>query len=147
MTREEMIALARDAAARHDLPAELVCAVVEQESAWDPYALRYEPAFYDRYVFPMALKRALSETEARGRAFSWGLMQTMGEVAREFGYAARFLSALCEPAASLEIGCKILAHKLAVNQGHTERALLAWNGGGKLEYSAQVLARVQNYTI
>ena len=140
-----MIALARDAAARRNLPAELVCAVVEQESAWDPYALRYEPAFYDRYVYPMALKRALSETEARGRAFSWGLMQTMGEVAREFGYAAHYLSALCEPAASLEIGCKILAHKLAVNQGNIELALLAWNGGGNHDYPAQVLARVQHY--
>ena len=145
MTREEMIALARDTAARHDLPAELVCAVVEQESGWDPYALRYEAAFYDRYVYPMALKRALSETEARGRAFSWGLMQTMGEVAREFGFSARFLSALCAPEASLEVGCKVLAHKLAVNQGNVERALLAWNGGGNPKYPAEVLARLGHY--
>lgn len=142
-----MIAMARAAAARHDLPPELVCAVVEQESAWDPYAIRYEPAFYDRYVYPMALKRALSETEARGRAFSWGLMQTMGEVAREFGFSSRFLSALCDAQASLELGCKVLAHKLAVNQGNVERALLAWNGGGNLEYPAEVLSRLEHYKI
>jgi soluble lytic murein transglycosylase-like protein len=145
MTREEMIALAKATAARHDLPSELVCAVVEQESDWEPSAIRYEPAFYDRYVYPMALKRAISETEARARAFSWGLMQTMGEVGREFGFTGKFLSALCEPQTGLEIGCKVLAHKLAVNQGNVAQALLAWNGGGNPEYPAQVLARVERY--
>ena len=145
MTREELIALAWDAAARHELPPELVCAVIEQESDWDANAIRYEPAFYDRYVYPMSLKRAISETEGRARAFSWGLMQTMGEVAREFGFAGKFLSALCEPATGLEIGCKVLAHKLAVNQGNVAHALLAWNGGGNPEYPAQVLVRVEKY--
>ena len=145
MTREELIALAWDAAARHELPPELVCAVIEQESDWDANAIRYEPAFYDRYVYPMSLKRAISETEGRARAFSWGLMQTMGEVAREFGFAGKCLSALCEPATGLEIGCKVLAHKLAVNQGNVAHALLAWNGGGNPEYPAQVLVRVEKY--
>ena len=145
MTQEEMIALAKDSAARHDLSPELVCAVVEQESDWEPSAIRYEPAFYDRYVYPMSLKRAISETEARARAFSWGLMQTMGEVGREFGFAGKYLSALCEPQAGLEIGCKVLAHKLAVNQGNVVQALLAWNGGGNPDYPAQVLARVERY--
>ena len=137
--------LAKEAAARHDLPPELVCAVCEQESDWDAHAIRYEPAFFDRYVYPMSLKRAISETEARARAFSWGLMQTMGEVAREFGFAGKFLSELCEPGAGLETGCKVLAHKLAVNQGNVERALLAWNGGGNPEYPQEVLARVERY--
>jgi soluble lytic murein transglycosylase-like protein len=145
MTQEEMIALAKQTAARHDLPPELVCAVVEQESDWDPNAIRYEPAFYDRYVYPMALKRAISETEARARAFSWGLMQTMGEVAREFGFVGKFLSELCDPGKGIEMGCKVLAHKLAVNQGNVVNALLAWNGGGNQDYPAQVLARVERY--
>ncbi len=200
MTREQMIALAKETAARHDLPPELVCAVVEQESGWEPHAIRYEPAFYDRYVLPMSLKRAfcapnglaerafcapdglaerascapdglaeraccapngvaeraccapngvaeraLSETEARARAFSWGLMQVMGETGREFGFAGKFLSALCEPQTGLEFGCKVLAHKLAVNQGNVVQALLAWNGGGNPEYPAQVLGRVEKY--
>jgi soluble lytic murein transglycosylase-like protein len=145
MTREEMIVLAKETAARHDLPQELVCAVCEQESDWDANAIRYEPAFYDRYVYPMALKRAISETEARARAFSWGLMQTMGEVAREFGFAGKFLSELCDPGKGIEMGCKVLSHKLAVNQGNVANALLAWNGGGNPRYPEQVLARVERY--
>ncbi len=145
MTWEEMIALAKDTVARHDLPPELVCAVVEQESDWEPSAIRCEPAFYDRYAYPMSLKRAISETKARARAFSWGLMQTMGEVGREFGFTGKFLSALCEPQAGLEIGCKVLAHKLAVNLGNVAQALLAWNGGANPSCASEVLARVEKY--
>ncbi len=140
-----MIVLAKETAVRHDLPPALVCAAVEQESGWDPHAIRYEPAFYDRYVYPLWLKGSISETEARARAFSWGLMQTMGQVAREFGFAGKFLSELCDPATSLDVGCKVFAHKLAVNSGDIRAALLAWNGGGNREYPAQVLARVEKY--
>ncbi len=84
----ELVALARDAARRHLLWPELVCAVIDQESNWIPWALRYEPAFYDRYVQPQFARGAIGcEGEARSRAFSWGLMQVMGQVAREQGFA------------------------------------------------------------
>ncbi len=85
------------------------------------------------------------ETEARASAFSWGLMQTVGEVAREFGFAGKFLSELCDPGKGIDMGCKVLAHKLAVNQGNVVNALLAWNGGANPDYPAQVLARVARY--
>src|SRR5690348_7839194 len=89
-----LIALAQRTAAAHALWPELVCAIVEQESAWNPWALRYEPAFYDRYIATsLAVRRAATATgtsrldalttpeipddptESRARAFSWGLMQ------------------------------------------------------------------------
>jgi hypothetical protein len=41
----EIVALARTIASAHGLDPALVCAVVEQESAWDAHAIRYEPAF------------------------------------------------------------------------------------------------------
>src|SRR5579862_1562443 len=93
----DLVALAHKAAAAHSLWPELVCAVVEQESAWDPWALRYEPAFFDRYVRPQIARGNLTdEAEARARAFSWGLMQVMGEVAREQGFKGQSLAALCQ---------------------------------------------------
>jgi Transglycosylase SLT domain len=121
----ELIALARTAAAKHALDfsfsvgsdtypaAALVCAIVEQESAWDAHAIRYEPAFRTRYVAPLALP----PTEEIARSMSWGLMQVMGQVAREHGFAGKFLSALCEPAAGLDIGCAVFASKLAAALG------------------------------
>ncbi len=42
--------LARKAAAAQALDPALVCAVVEQESSWNPWAIRYEPVFFSKYV-------------------------------------------------------------------------------------------------
>src|SRR5271154_6227826 len=94
---EQLIAFARAAAAQHSIEPALVCAVVEQESAWDAHAIRYEPAFRARYVAPLGL----TPTEEIARSISWGLLQVMGQVAREHGFTEKFLSALCEPAAGL----------------------------------------------
>jgi len=122
----ELLALARAAAMKHALDrtfsvssvtyagTALVCAVVEQESAWDTHAIRYEPAFRTRYVAPLGLP----PTEEIARSISWGLLQVMGQVAREHGFSGKFLSALCEPAAGLDIGCAVLASKLALARSH-----------------------------
>jgi hypothetical protein len=72
-------------------------------------------------------------------------MQVMGQVAREHGFDGRFLTALCDPETGLDIGCTVLAAKLAAANGDTARALQLWNGGANPEYAAQVLARVAKY--
>ena len=143
MTREELVALARRVAHTHNLWPELVCAVCEQESGWNPWAIRFEPAFFERYVQPLYASGRISETEARARAFSWGLMQVMGQVARESGFTGEFLPALCDPEVGLELGCQLLARKLALADGNVSKALLLWNGGGNPSYPDQVLARAQ----
>jgi len=145
-SRRDLISLAHEAADAHSLWPELVCAVVEQESSWKPWALRYEPAFYARYVEPQVSRGALkNETEARARAFSWGLMQVMGQVAREHNFSPTSLATLCNPVVGLETGCRVLAAKLAAAEGNVGRALLLWNGGGNLGYPAAVLARTAHY--
>jgi len=151
---EELLVLARAAAEKHALDPSLVCAVVEQESAWDAHAIRYEPAFRTRYVAPLGLP----PTEEIARSISWGLMQVMGQVAREHGFQGKFLTALCEPAAGLDIGCAVLAFKIKSALGSQElgqgivlsedelsRALQLWNGGANPDYAVQVLARLPHY--
>lgn len=142
---EELIALASKLALDHQLDPALVCAVIEQESAWNPWAVRYEPAFFVRYVAPFCADNKISATEARARAFSWGLMQVMGQVARENGFEGTFLSALCDPQQGIAIGCRVLAKKLAFAGGDVARGLLAWNGGGNPCYAEQVLARLSHF--
>jgi soluble lytic murein transglycosylase-like protein len=142
----DLRSLAHAAARVHALPPELVCAVIEQESGWDRWAMRYEPAFYQRYIEPLlAGPTPLARTEARARAFSWGLMQVIGQVAREHGFAGNSLAQLCEPSAGIEIGCRVLASKLAAAGGNVPRALLLWNGGANPGYPDAVLNRVRNY--
>jgi soluble lytic murein transglycosylase-like protein len=141
----QLLTLARKAAAAQALDPALVCAVVEQESAWNPWAMRYEPAFFTKYVAPLYTNNKVSASEAYARGFSWGLMQVMGQVAREAGFEALFLSALCDPEQGLAVGCKVLCKKLDAMAGDTTRALLAWNGGGNTLYAVQVLARRAHY--
>ncbi len=136
----ELISLAHAAAVKHALDPSLVCAMVEQESD-GTHAMRYEPAFRARYVAPLALP----PTEEIARSTSWGLMQVMGQVAREHGFTGKFLSVLCEPSAGLDVGCAVLAAKLATTSGDITRALLLWNGGANPDYAAQVLARLERF--
>jgi hypothetical protein len=117
-----LIALARDTASRNGLDPAIVCAIVDQESAWDSHAMRYEGAFRAKYVAPLGL----SPTEEIARSISWGLMQVMGQVAREYGFAEKFLSALCEPEAGVTVGCAVFAEKLAL----AERELSAVSAPG-----------------
>jgi soluble lytic murein transglycosylase-like protein len=141
----QLVTLARKAASAQSLDPALVCSVVEQESNWNPWALRYEPAFFSKYVAALYTNNKITATEAYARGFSWGLMQVMGQVAREFGFDALFLSALCDPEQGLAIGCKVLRKKFDAMAGDSTRALLAWNGGGNPNYAAQVLARRAHY--
>lgn len=141
----ELITLARVTAARHSINAQLVCAVVEQESAWNPWAIRYEPGFLSKYVAPMYTAGKISATEAYSRSFSWGLMQVMGESARELGFSGSSLAQLCDPAVGLEWGCVKLVKHLARAKNEVTDALEAWNGGANLQYATQVLARLKNY--
>ncbi len=137
----DLIAIARAAASAHELDPALVCAVVEQESACDAHAIRYEPGFRTRYVAPLGLP----PTEEVARSISWGLMQVMGQVAREHGFSGKFLSALCDPAAGLDIGCAVLAAKFSSASDNVTRALELWNGGANADYAPQVLARMARY--
>ena len=141
MPTTELIALAHVAAKKHALDPALVCAVIEQESAWDPHAIRYEPAFRMRYVAPLGLP----PTEEIARSISWGLMQVMGQVARERGFTGNFLSALCDAAAGLDIGCSVLASKLTAAGGEVAQALARWNGGASATYAPDVLACISKY--
>ena len=141
----ELVALARRISQQHNLDPALVCAVIEQESGWNPWAMRYEPAFFTRYVAPLYTNNKISASEAYARGFSWGLMQVMGQVARENGFDAPFLSALCDPEQGIAVGCRVLARKLAASGGDVTRGLLLWNGGGNPAYAAEVLARVPKF--
>jgi soluble lytic murein transglycosylase-like protein len=143
--KQALILLAKRVAGNFKLDPALVCAVIEQESNWNPWAMRYEPMFFAKYVAMQYTNGKITATEAYARGMSWGLMQVMGQVAREVGFDMSFLSALCDPEAGISIGCAHLARKLDANQGDLVKGLLAWNGGGNPSYATQVLARVSRY--
>lgn len=140
----QLILLARQIAGKHGLNDALVCAIVEQESSWNPTATRYEPRFYQVYIEKLITPLSLSQDEATQRATSWGLMQLMGQVARELGFTDP-IPTLCDPATGLDWGCKFFAQKLLKANGDAYAALQRWNGGGNPNYAPQVISRMDKY--
>ena len=140
-TVAEKTAFVKPYADKYGLDLATVCAVIEQESGWYWAAVRYEPAFFARYIEGM---RGLTDCEKSFRATSFGLMQIMGQVAREHGFSGSSLLELADPDANLEYGCKKLAECFRLSPD-PEKALLHYNGGGNLEYGREVLARVAKY--
>ncbi len=125
------------AAARESLPPALIAAVIQEESRFDPWATRSEP----RYLSSRRVRRAAQRfvrahhgganayTEFVDRARSYGLMQVMGETAREQGFSAPFLAELYVPTNAIERGATLLARLLHRYHNDTLAAISAYNHG------------------
>lgn len=134
MLNADIMILADAAAKRHGLPLPLVYAIIHTESGGNPWAIRYEPAFYERYIAPKPVKPrppCSEQTESRLLACSFGLMQIMGATARETGFDGVFLSELCNPKVGIEWGCKYLATLVQrhVSRHRWEGVVAAYNAG------------------
>ncbi len=124
--------LIENISAAHNLPFPLVFAIVQVESGGNPHAIRYEPAFFSRYVAGKGhtvYSPCSRATEEQLRAFSFGLMQIMGQSARELGFTGVFLTELLDPATGLDWGCRKLAQQVTRYKGDVESAVAAYNAG------------------
>lgn len=130
-------ALAGKWAVKYGLDPLLVCSVAHQESSWYPWAVRFEPAFLQRYIHPV-LPESPTTLELT-KAMSFGLMQIMGETAIEMGWRGRALTELCDPDTGLDYGCRKLKRCLDAHSGDVRAALLAYNGGSEPKYPDLVL--------
>lgn len=157
MNKDQMVALAKQFAVAHGLDPALVCAVCEQESGWNPWINRYEPAFEtnpryaaniqaDAHILVHSVTYEVTlATEIKNRCMSWGLLQTLGQTAREFG-AKCPLPNLADPSYGLEWGTTILKHKIAVvGKGDVVVGLEEYNGGANLNYATEVQSRMGSY--
>lgn len=162
--------LLESSARKHGLDPELVLALVQQESSGNAYAWNPEPKY--RYLVNVKTRapfRTLTPAELASefppkdfpclagdpdqewwaQQASWGLMQVMGAVAREWNFRGPYLTELTEAHINLEIGCRVLASHLRWSGGDLAKALGAYNAGrGNAEgamgraYSRKVLARI-----
>jgi soluble lytic murein transglycosylase-like protein len=119
----------KKAAGDHGLPVELVSAMVQVESSRDPFAVRFEPGWkYFHFPRELASRIAIPEaTERTLQACSWGPMQVMGAVAREYGLDGH-LAQLVMPHVALEYSCRHLKRFL-VKYGIESAAIAAYNAG------------------
>jgi soluble lytic murein transglycosylase-like protein len=96
-------------AEEHGIPSDLLKALIETESSFNTYAIRYEKG-YPYLVEPFDQFHFHTNTEKVSQQISWGLMQILGSVARERGFEGRFNSELMEPEVGLEYGCRHLKY-------------------------------------
>jgi soluble lytic murein transglycosylase-like protein len=134
------------------LPLTLLAAVILQESSGEYLAQRHEPNFYARYIrgrsradipgyWPPHTK-VTDVTERLLRSTSFGLMQVMGQTAREAGFRGEYMAELFIPSVNVKLGAKIL--KRHIDKFGERGGLLKYNGGGTEGYPDQVLLRVSN---
>jgi soluble lytic murein transglycosylase-like protein len=125
------------AAKSHNVPSALIAAVIQEESRFDQWATRAEPLYYKNRKVRRAAMRWTRDhpggpnqfTELADRSRSYGLMQIMGETAREQGFAQPFLAALYIPDNAIAHGATLMKKLLARYKNDTLAAISAYNQG------------------
>jgi soluble lytic murein transglycosylase-like protein len=112
-------ALLQEVGNHYRLPAHLLAAQVLQESSGDPFAFRFEPNFWRRYIRDNPDAKAFRFGPLA--ACSFGLLQIMLETAYEIGFDGR-PEDLFVPRIGLSWGAKYL------------RSLWDWAGGEDANY-------------
>ena len=107
-TREDDFdSIVQEKAQKYMVPAALIKAVIAQESAFKPAALREEPQINTR---------------------SRGLMQLLETTANALGYRGPTVE-LHDPEKNIELGAKLLAQNFKQARGNWDVALSAYNAG------------------
>jgi hypothetical protein len=139
-SKEYLVNLATSIASGMGLYPIIILAICERESSWQPWVTRFEPAFKIKYIDPMKLP----EPESILRATSFGLMQILGQSAREMGYTGN-LQELLDPEINLIYGCRWFEKKMVQGSGVLADALQDYNGGGNPNYATEVLELANKY--
>ena len=137
--------LVSEKAAARGIEPEVFAALIYQESKGKVGAYRFEPAFYERYIFKQwkdgflgyIPKNIPLYEEAFRRSASYGLCQVMGQTCREMGFDKEDLRLLFDPEVNLEWGAKLFAYYFE-KVGNLHGALLRYNGGGDPDYPNKV---------
>lgn len=128
--RTQYVGLLTKEAANQGVDPKLADSIIQVESGWDPWAMRFEPnftSFIDQAKFA-ALNGITIETEKICQRSSWGLGQIMGQTARWLKYQGP-ISQLCEPETGILYCLKYLA-ELATRLSRIEDMAAAYNAGG-----------------
>lgn len=125
----------------------LVAAIMNQESAGNPWAIRFEPGARSQVTtdyWQIAKKNLITpDTEQLCQMCSFGLGQTMGHVARNMGFSDALVR-LFEPEISTHYTVLLLA-QLAKRFGFLESVISAYNQGYPRKDASGVLLNYETY--
>lgn len=151
---QQVVVAANTFAKVYALPPRLVLAMIRVESGGDTWAWNPEPHY--PYLWnvskntpfrPLTAAERSSETppgdfptwagdrdaEWWGQQASWGCLQVMGAVAREYGFRGH-LPGLCDVRVGIEYGCKHLSALVRRHSDKGMRAVAAAYNAGSVRY-------------
>jgi soluble lytic murein transglycosylase-like protein len=122
----------------YNLRLDILTAQIQIESSGDPFAFRYEDAYFEKYI--------RDNPGAKGfrygplAACSFGLLQIVFETALEHGFVGQPWE-LFSPRVGLSRGADYFKHCLLQESGSYPAALRRYNGSGKSAdaYATKVL--------
>lgn len=125
----DLIQLAQAKAKRYRIPPQALLALIEVESNFQPFRIRFQknnPWVYSEKEF--AKRNGITvETERVLQHFDWGLCQIPGSTARSLGYSG-YLIRMLEPNRNLEYGAANLV-KMIEEHGSVEGMAAAYGTG------------------
>jgi soluble lytic murein transglycosylase-like protein len=130
---------------------DILAAIILQESSGRFDACRLENGFYRKYLEQKEESELVGYIPGRLtlleekllRSISYGLMQLMGNTAREMGFTSDDWQDLFDPMINIRLGAKYFSKLLKSEDGDTRKALLRWNGGGDPYYPERVFKRIE----
>ncbi len=123
------LSILKDLCKGYNLPFHILAGIIETESNWNTYALRYEPRFaYIEDPLKYCKRNKITRiTEKFCQMNSWGLGQVIGATARGQGFDGPLVR-LCEPEIGLDIACKVYKSKRDRYPAE-DRCIASYNSG------------------
>lgn len=127
--RDHLIPEIKKKASKYHLDFQLLDAIIQTESEYNFYAIRFEPSSTYQVSSDKFSKfnGTTIITEQTLQKFSWGLFQIMGSSARGLGFSGPMPS-LCDIDTNLELGCKLIID-LKKKYSSIEDLCAAYNAG------------------
>lgn len=112
-----------------EIDPNLVAAIIQTESAGNPWRIRLEPTYAylnapERWAKRLGISK---ESEVCCQKISFGLMQLMGGTARDMGYEEHLIE-LVDPTIGIYWGCKYLASRISKYKS-VKAAVASYNAG------------------
>lgn len=127
--RDQMASTLKQECDHFDLKINIIESIIQTESNWNPWVIRYEKEFY-HFLHPLkygAQNHITTASETISQQISWGLGQVMGGTARFMGFEGP-LTSLLDPKINIHICCLYFA-KNCKKYAKLEEQIASYNSG------------------
>lgn len=144
MTKDELKPYIIKWGEKYGVSPDIIYGVIMKESGGIPWAIRYERNY--RWLYePNKVKPSICSTESEEmlQKCSWGLMQVMGAVFREYGFTGWLTELATDVDRQIQYGVKHLSKK--IKKYGVDRGISAYNAGIPVSSNASYVEGVKKF--